>query len=119
MKNLISMTDFVLEQDEKRVGMRDYCNLIVNYANFLKKPLELWMFIPCDKDGNVLEEPDEFSSYYDDIKYQETKERCLFQDHDLDLETINHHIKLGRTVEYFASFETLQLTKTTLKQIGL
>jgi hypothetical protein len=28
------------------------------YAKFLIKKLELWMFVPCDKDGNFLEEPD-------------------------------------------------------------
>ena len=27
------------------------------YAKFLRQLLELWMFVPCDKDGNVLEEP--------------------------------------------------------------
>lgn len=31
MKKLISMTDYVLD-----------------YANFLKQPLELYMFVPCD-----------------------------------------------------------------------
>jgi len=51
MENLISMTDFVLSKKYTATGHE-------NYANFLKQPLELWMFIPCDEDGNVLEEPD-------------------------------------------------------------
>lgn len=32
-------------------------NTIERYAKFLKQPIELWMFVPCDEDGNVLEEP--------------------------------------------------------------
>ena len=85
-----------------------------------------------DDDGNVLEEPDLYNTWLDlhnskgstsgfleHEKYKKAKERCLFDNHDLDVETIKHHINLGRTVEYFASFETLQLTPTALKQIGL
>ncbi|MCP4053731.1 MAG: hypothetical protein GY739_11830, partial [Mesoflavibacter sp.] len=39
---------------------------IINYANFLKQPLKLGMFIPCDEDGNVLERPE---LYLDKVKY--------------------------------------------------
>ena len=28
--------------------------------NFLKKKPELYMFVPCDKDGNVLKKPESF-----------------------------------------------------------
>jgi hypothetical protein len=77
MKNLISMTDFVLEY----YGIYDP----IFYATFLKQPLEKWMFFPCDEDGNVLEEPlkrdynsvNINNSYYK--KYQQAKERCLFE----------------------------------------
>jgi hypothetical protein len=64
---LISMVDFVLEQSKigiepqsltAQMESRDAkFNKIVNYANFLKQPLELWMFVPCDLEGNVLEKP--------------------------------------------------------------
>jgi len=67
MKNLISMTDFVLERLTKSIkGMTiletfkygaQIINEIFNYAKFLKKPLELWMFVPRDKNGNIIEEP--------------------------------------------------------------
>jgi hypothetical protein len=55
---LISMTDFVLEQS-KRIMNVEITHLesheeIVNYARFLKQPLKLEMFIPCDEYGNVL-----------------------------------------------------------------
>ena len=51
---LISMTDFVLQRDITDVKQRDS---IVKYANFLKQPLKLEIFVPCDEFGNVLEEP--------------------------------------------------------------
>ena len=49
---LISMTAFVLE-DEKKTNWNSY-NLIVAYAKFLKQPLELWMFVPVDENGDVM-----------------------------------------------------------------
>ena len=64
---------------------------VVDYANFLKQPLTLGMFIPCDKEGNVLEEPDCKEDYYRDAnglaynyfedrkKWLEAKERVLFE----------------------------------------
>lgn len=42
---LISMTDFVLQQDITDIKQRDS---IVKYANFLKQPLKLEMFIGED-----------------------------------------------------------------------
>lgn len=63
---LVSMTEFVINSNEKRMSSnpyneRDYDNdficEVVEYAKFLKQPLALWMFVPCDEDGNVLEQP--------------------------------------------------------------
>ena len=31
---------------------------VLKYASFMKQKPELWMFVPCDEDGNVLEEPE-------------------------------------------------------------
>ena len=50
MKNLISMVDFILEQHEQCISST---NATYKYANFLKQPLELWMFVPCDENGDV------------------------------------------------------------------
>lgn len=65
MKTLIPMVDFVLERratlDVNFCGLKTYSNKIdeiFNYARFLKKPLQLGMFVPCDLEGNVLEEPE-------------------------------------------------------------
>lgn len=90
---LISMTDLVLKDN-----FGSYENLYVKhlkYANFLKQPLNLGMFVPCDLEGNFLEEPDgdnyksdeekdipnfDYIKYKNDSKeYQEAKDRVLFR----------------------------------------
>ena len=95
---LISMTDFVLEQSEKikkeKYGIESYYNTMqvsINYANFLKQPLNLGMFVPCDEDGNVLEKPSaesyiiletcEYSKEW--IDYKKAKEKVLFEGFEL------------------------------------
>lgn len=58
---LISMTDFVILQNislaNKEIKHNECGLRILKYANFLKQPLILGMFVPCDENGNVLEEP--------------------------------------------------------------
>jgi hypothetical protein len=98
---LISMGDFVLEQDKLILKLSPsrssvtQCNeftalkldRITNYANFLKQPLTLSMFVPCDEDGNILEFPEyekygekEQDKYNIDMKvYLESKDRVLFE----------------------------------------
>lgn len=140
MKKLISMTDFVLERFNylpelpKEQHMTKAYMSCLNYAQFLKHPLTLGMFVPTDEDGNVLEEPikqdyevesDGFSFSYDsetydyDLEqYQQAKERVLFDIPNLDdLETIKKCIK-GETIELLAD-GTVTLTQSALKQIGL
>ena len=113
---LISMTDFVinkrkelLRHSEYKNDLENYANIVYNYANFLKQPLNLGMFVPCDENGNVLKEPkktdcqvdvntkcsgwkylydsnDKLIGYYDDrkwkedfVKYKQSKEKVLFE----------------------------------------
>ena len=62
---------------------------IINHANFKKLQLEKWMFVPCDDEGNVLEEPKYWNKKYnDDIpeselilceEYRQAKERVIFE----------------------------------------
>lgn len=97
---LISMIDAVLYLAEHSpYEGEQLLNKIENYANFLKQPLTLEMFVPCDEDGNVLRKPiepkykplkmsdkayaDNYGSQmkrYDKrvIEYQQAKERVLF-----------------------------------------
>ena len=76
---LISMSDFVLEQEKDFntgvIGWKEYTNNTINYAKFLKKPLELWMFTPCDRTGDVLTVGENCEEHY----YQTRKKRCLFE----------------------------------------
>ena len=90
---LIPMTDFVLEQlneqNSRTKPMREVFNSLEKYANFLKQPLKLEMFVPCDEDGNVLEEPKIEEEYVDEhttqifAQYQydldKAKEKILFE----------------------------------------
>ena len=76
MKNLVSMVDFVLNSKSEL----HYFKVTQNYANFLKQPLELWMFVPCDEDGNVLEVVPYYSDGVEKVnEYKKAKERCLFE----------------------------------------
>jgi len=145
---LISMTDFVIEQkitetfDTPQIMWYDSevnkLDKIRTYANFLKQPLELWMFVPCDEDGNVLEKPkgtDLNSSFFEmqedynlEVKYEIAKEKCLFEDCEL-MDGWCIHLsdgtlfagidKLsGYTVEDLTHYKPL-LTQTAIKQLEL
>ena len=70
---LQSMTDFVLDQkytttlDISQIDFYDkelnVLSKIRNYATFLKQPLQLGFFVPCDENGNVLKEPKRWNDY--------------------------------------------------------
>ena len=141
MKKLISMTDFVLEQKETytldypQIMWYQYeitkLNKIRNYANLLKQPLELWMFVPCDDNGNIKKEPlkrdyntvNINNSYFKE--YQQAKERCLFEGFVIkDCLLINKkniiviNYLSDKTIEHIVNNE-IELTETAIKQIGL
>jgi hypothetical protein len=107
MKNLISMTDFVLNVPVSGIELQSISlqgnnryQKCIRYANFLKQLLQIWMFVPCklvDGVWVVLDIP-KFHYTQDALKnlkrgieldtaleinkkveeYQEAKERCLF-----------------------------------------
>jgi len=119
---LIGMTDFVITQWSINLTSKQIC-LIKNYENFLKQPLELWMFFPCDLiQGKVviLDKEDKY--------YQQAKERCLFKgiylcddgfirdEYDCILFTKESMAK--QTIQDMIYHET-NLTKTAEKLIGL
>lgn len=126
---LMSMTDFVLVEQMKLNQAKNlklkhlssqYLDRIFNYANFLKKPLKLEMFVPCDDNGNILKLldvcicADECSLCK---KYKQAKEKVLFE--GIDLDTAKYHCdRNDRTIEYFTSFE-VELTPNAIKQLGL
>lgn len=88
MKTLISMVDFILENAKQPYVEGTKYKDLVNYANFLKQPLNLGMFFPCDEDGDVLEKPEDYekrlpnmmTEYNDEVyRYQQAKEKVLFE----------------------------------------
>ena len=91
------MTDFVLRINEIEKEIDQFFDswrmkqlrIIENYAQFLKQPLKLEMFVPCDDEGIVLEEPKIEEEYVDEhttqifAQYQydldKAKEKILFE----------------------------------------
>ena len=62
LTHLISTTEFVklVKDNSTSLTERSIANQYIQclrYANFISQKPELWMFVPCDEDGNVLEEP--------------------------------------------------------------
>lgn len=142
MKKLISMVDFIFlqRQREDTDNIRRFWSC-ERYAKFLKQPLELWMFVPCDEDGSVLEEKHDCdcagnSEYcsgckFVDTKYQRAKERCLFAGCIAELNRSNNYYVIkhnddliwiswnkSKAIESLI-IQELELTPTAQKQIGL
>lgn len=107
---LIGLIDLVLDQKTlnpfKEVEER--LSRIYEYAQLLKQPIELWMFLPCDEEGNVLKEPEDYQAYlkYGTLlqvnsfrlelckEYQKGLDRILFKNfrtHPLNPDWINFH----------------------------
>ena len=114
--------------------IKDYGNaatqiqMLHRYIDFLKQPLQLGFFVPCDEDGNVLCEPDEYQEflkigqqgimcwgyniYNQCLNFHKAKERVLFKGFEWDFE--------NETIETFGGIENqIELAETAIKQIGL
>ena len=154
---LQSMTDFVLKidgivkqpEDQDTDDWSLSCfSVIENYANFLKQPLQLGFFVPCDENGNVLEEPKHISetkfnmfdegglykAYSDNLKlYIQAKERVLFKGFSIRTENKRKYVSMEgyeiersllsghkMTIEDLANdWSHIELTESAIKQIGL
>lgn len=119
---LIPMTDFVIEYYSHE-GYADLqtLKLMNNYANFLKKPLTLGMFVPVDTKGNILKEPRNYTSWkslehnrkansnkiestmFEEYKtYQRAEKKCLFEGFKI---AYNGYSVVRITAEYNDSIE--------------
>ena len=129
---LISMVEFVKWCSENTVVTDPFVvefvilQKIVKYANFLSRPLELWMFVPCDEEGNVLEEPtdkklNDLAGYFATHKeqeeaedwigqYQKAKDRVLFDKKSVLPYNLADMINEELTIESLVEFE-IYLTK--------
>lgn len=147
---LISMTDFVLlQQITKAFGLSQIgwyeaetikLDKIRNYANFLKYPLHISMFIPCDFEGTPLQEPffNENATHYrsmsdtyeedkaEHIAYQKAKENVFFEGF-VSWSGIIKNVDTGElyTYEEIIQSGTIEnwvgnkLTESAIKLIGL
>lgn len=126
------MTDFVLEQKrpipsadlhEADYYYQEYEVLekINKYANFLKQPLKLEMFVPC-----VDNEPFNYSKHGNKKEFEQAKEKVLFE----GVELINDELINNGVLFWVGKFEgneniencissNLTLTESAIKQIGL
>lgn len=153
---LQSMTDFVLKIDgivkqHEDQDIDDWSlncfGVIENYAKFLKQPLQLCFFVPCDENGNVLEEPKRWNDYlqfpdsFDGNKewgelynYELAKERVLFKGFEARMFGWKklYYVKLGDNKNSIYTFPNLrnytienlvglevELIENAIKQIGL
>ena len=101
---LKSMTDFVIDVGnmENYPSHEKALSWIYNYATFLKKPLKLGYFIPCDENDLPLEEP---SLYFEWNK--EEPEEWIFTCHDEIKECVKYQEKYDAYLErvLFEGFE--------------
>ena len=147
---LIPMTDFVLEQtknfnavvyDDLETASINLIERIENYANFQKQPLKLEMFVPCDNDGNILEEPTNYekrlsnmmTEYNDEVyTYNQAKEKVLFEGFELkeigsicapnklvigEFDDFEKSVKFYYSMEKLAEYKVFQLSQTALNAI--
>lgn len=139
---LISCTEFVIKTNEElnsnilNYNVSFYYKKVNNYADFLKQPLQLGFFIPCDEYGNVLEESKiscasckscTCSEEYQ-IKFEQAKERVIFNDCKLLDDRDNcwivngngYNFKLykSRTIEDLIPYN-LSLTTNAIKKYTL
>ena len=147
---LIPMTDFVLRINEIEKEVDQFFDswrmkqlrIIENYAKFLTQPLKLEMFVPCDDEGIVLEEPKIEEEYVDEhttqifAQYQydldKAKENVLFDDFELkeigsicapnklvigEFDEFEKSVKFYYSMEKLAEYKVFQLSQTALNTI--
>ncbi len=114
MENLISMTDFVLGDEIECLDEGNFIR-VIEYAKFLKQPLELWMFVPCDEYGNILKiipfKDHEQGSNFEFLQhhyYDKAKDKCLFEGFRIEKYTLtNDIIGLGQALTLYSDIESL------------
>lgn len=124
---LISMIEFVLEQSIKRsvdnwpIETEDYFNRCEAYANFLKQPLNLGMFVPCDLEGNIIEQPCDIINT-DGCRdcackeYKKSQERVLFKGFELDFKSDYTTIVWNKEIDVEVKFRNQDSQKTTIEK---
>lgn len=137
---LVPMTNFVnnVGNMENYPSHEKALSWIYNYATFLRQPLKLEMFVPCDEDGNVLEKPqmrpvrnlfDEEDMDYDAQElydYIKAKEKVLFElkidnDYKFDISDYkficNYYVNLENWLKDNDVLYKIKLSQTVLDSI--
>ena len=136
METLISMTDFIININEicpkENMEVIEWwgkkLDVIENYAKFLKQPLKLEMFVPCDEDGNVISK---FYSEKENTKnltfsqlsnqYQIAETKVLFE--NIPISQAKWLVNYFSTIEYLSDISNtitpIYLNNNAIKQIGL
>ena len=113
-----------------------------NFDEFLEQPLKLERFVPCDEDGEILDEPRDYeqrlpnmmTEYNDEVyTYYQAKVKVLFEGIEFRKNGGVNFLKIKEdnfafhdfnikfknlTVEFLVQYN-LQLTENAVKQIGL
>lgn len=133
------MTDFVLQvvNADRPCDRGKMLDEIANYAKFLKQPLTLEMFVPCDDDGNILRNPiPEHMNYRDYMttnkyevlqeNYKKAKQKVLFKDLFIKDDKIIFPMHGYVLIEMLSlstidnlTYKEINLTQSAIKQIGL
>ena len=134
---LVSSLEF--RKKLKKVSDSEYRRLRDNYDDFLEQPLKLEMFVPCDEEGDILEEPTNYekrllnmmTEYNDEVyTYYQAKAKVLFEGFEYDKEndwvTYNEFARFfvselqnGKVEDLFKLIkDEITLTETSKKEIG-
>ena len=86
MATLKKVSEYIVELEKTfgtldSVGFKGYASFTTKYANFVTQKLILGMFVACDENGNVLEEPNRSTHTNTECEqYAEAKEKVIFED---------------------------------------
>ena len=139
---LISCTEFIIDQFEllykAKIHEHEYITRTKKYSTFLKQPLKLEMFVPCDDEGNVLDKPQIDNENFSTLKpferneYQQAKEKVLFEGCSISKLMPDNYYQVycdsdrilwlswnkSKTIEDLI-LSNLTLTESAKKQIGI
>ncbi|WP_126654134.1 hypothetical protein [Chryseobacterium aureum] len=109
---LIPLSDFVLEQEIRMSNPEIFKSKVYAYANFLKQPLTLGMFVPCDEDGNIIDNESRYPSLQEalnlklDEDYAKAGEKVLFEGFTLSgVQIENKELRLSVYLDTFEFVE--------------
>ena len=115
--HLISTTEFVklVKDNSTSLTERSIANQYIQclrYANFVSQKPELWMFVPCDEDGKVLEEPEQYNSWLNKKSIDWGKVPF-----NIDLHTFEKYKKAQSKVLFSLEFEKIFLSLQTIEEL--